>query len=69
MEENFITRSFGAEYLSWFAFMLPALASAGGPVPLGGTSMHVRRDALERRAGISRKAGRRDTRVSRDGRR
>jgi glycosyltransferase XagB len=46
--ENFITRSFGAEYLSWFAFMLPALASAGGPVPLGGTSMHVRRDALER---------------------
>jgi cellulose synthase/poly-beta-1,6-N-acetylglucosamine synthase-like glycosyltransferase len=48
VEENFITRSFGAEYLSWFAFMLPALASAGGPVPLGGTSMHVRRDALER---------------------
>jgi cellulose synthase/poly-beta-1,6-N-acetylglucosamine synthase-like glycosyltransferase len=46
--ENFITRSFGAEYLSWFAFMLPALASAGGPVPLGGTSMHVRRDSLER---------------------
>jgi cellulose synthase/poly-beta-1,6-N-acetylglucosamine synthase-like glycosyltransferase len=46
--DNFITRSFGAEYLSWFAFMLPALAGAGGPVPLGGTSMHVRRDALER---------------------
>jgi cellulose synthase/poly-beta-1,6-N-acetylglucosamine synthase-like glycosyltransferase len=46
--DNFITRCFGAEYLSWFAFMLPALARAGGPVPLGGTSMHVRREALER---------------------
>jgi cellulose synthase/poly-beta-1,6-N-acetylglucosamine synthase-like glycosyltransferase len=47
VNENFITRSFGAEYLSWFASLLPALASMGAPVPLGGTSMHVRRDALE----------------------
>jgi glycosyltransferase XagB len=45
--ENLITRFFGAEYLSWFGSMLPALAAIGGPVPLGGTSMHVRRDALE----------------------
>jgi cellulose synthase/poly-beta-1,6-N-acetylglucosamine synthase-like glycosyltransferase len=45
--ENLITRCFGAEYLSWFAGMLPALTAMGGPVPLGGTSMHVRRDALQ----------------------
>jgi len=45
--ENFITRSFGAEYLLWFARLLPALAATGGPVPLGGTSMHLRRDVLE----------------------
>ena len=45
--ENFITRSFAAEYLAWFAGLLPALAAMGGPVPLGGTSMHVRRDVLE----------------------
>jgi glycosyltransferase XagB len=45
--ENFITRSFGAEYLAWFSRLLPALAALGGPVPLGGTSMHVRRDVLE----------------------
>jgi glycosyltransferase XagB len=45
--ENFITRCFAAEYLSWFASLLPALAATGGPVPLGGTSMHVRRDVLE----------------------
>jgi cellulose synthase/poly-beta-1,6-N-acetylglucosamine synthase-like glycosyltransferase len=45
--ENFITRCFGAEYLVWFSSLLPALAAMGGPVPLGGTSMHVRRDVLE----------------------
>lgn len=45
--QNLITRLFTAEYLSWFSVLLPALADGGGPVPLGGTSMHVRREILE----------------------
>jgi glycosyltransferase XagB len=45
--ENYITRSFSAEYATWFACMLPALAAMGAPIPLGGTSLHVRRGALE----------------------
>jgi cellulose synthase/poly-beta-1,6-N-acetylglucosamine synthase-like glycosyltransferase len=45
--DNYITRSFSAEYATWFACMLPALVAMGGPVPLGGTSMHIRRSALE----------------------
>ncbi|HEY4024883.1 MAG TPA: glycosyltransferase [Candidatus Dormibacteraeota bacterium] len=45
--ENYVTRSFAAEYATWFACMLPALAAMGGPIPLGGTSMHIRRPALE----------------------
>src|SRR5438270_275616 len=31
--------------------LLPALARHGGPVPLGGTSMHIKRDILERVGG------------------
>lgn len=45
--DNLLTRLFAAEYLTWFDAMLPALAAMGGPVPLGGTSMHIRRTALE----------------------
>ncbi len=45
--ENFLTRMFAAEYVTWFDGMLPALAAMGGPVPLGGTSMHIRRTVLE----------------------
>ncbi len=45
--DNLLTRLFAAEYVTWFDGMLPALAAMGGPVPLGGTSMHIRRTALE----------------------
>ncbi len=45
--QNLLTRLFAAEYASWFATALPAMAELGAPLPLGGTSMHVRRDALE----------------------
>jgi len=45
--QNIITRWFTAEYEAWFALLLPALADAGGPVPLGGTSMHIKRPILE----------------------
>jgi glycosyltransferase XagB len=46
-QQNLITQLFTAEYLTWFSVLLPALADRGGPVPLGGTSMHVNRGALE----------------------
>ena len=45
--QNQITRWFSAEYLRWFASVLPALVALRAPIPLGGTSMHVRRDVLE----------------------
>jgi cellulose synthase/poly-beta-1,6-N-acetylglucosamine synthase-like glycosyltransferase len=47
VNQNQITRWFSAEYLRWFGSVLPALVALGTPVPLGGTSMHVRRDVLE----------------------
>jgi cellulose synthase/poly-beta-1,6-N-acetylglucosamine synthase-like glycosyltransferase len=45
--QNVITRLFSAEYITWFSLMLPALLRLKTPVPLGGTSMHLRRDMLE----------------------
>lgn len=45
--QNLITRLFAAEYITWFSLMLPALLSLNAPIPLGGTSMHLRRDVLE----------------------
>ena len=50
-EQNFITRLFAAEYITWFDRMLPALPGMAAPVPLGGTSMHIRREVLERVGG------------------
>lgn len=46
-EQNLITRWFGTEYVQWFRLLLPGLAASGAPVPLGGTSNHIRRDLLE----------------------
>lgn len=46
-QQNLITRLFTVEYLTWFSLLLPAQANGGGPVPLGGTSMHIRRHVLE----------------------
>jgi cellulose synthase/poly-beta-1,6-N-acetylglucosamine synthase-like glycosyltransferase len=45
--QNLLTRWFAAEYVTWFSGVLPAVVALGAPVPLGGTSMHVRRAALE----------------------
>ena len=44
---NLLTRWFTAEYATWFSLYLPGLASTKSPIPLGGTSNHFRRDALE----------------------
>ena len=45
---NWIARCFTVEYAAWFRLILPGIARLGGPVPLGGTTLFVRRDALER---------------------
>jgi glycosyltransferase XagB len=44
--QNLLTGWFAVEYLSWFGRTLPAIAGGATPVPLGGTSTHMRRDAL-----------------------
>lgn len=44
---NWISRCFTLEYAGWFRLVLPGVARLGLVVPLGGTSMFVRRHALE----------------------
>jgi cellulose synthase/poly-beta-1,6-N-acetylglucosamine synthase-like glycosyltransferase len=46
--QNLLTRWFTNEYDVWFRFWLPGLVRAGHPIPLGGTSNHIRRKVLER---------------------
>jgi cellulose synthase/poly-beta-1,6-N-acetylglucosamine synthase-like glycosyltransferase len=46
-DRNIITRWFTIEYQMWFTLFLPGLSSMSAPVPLGGTSNHIRRDVLE----------------------
>jgi glycosyltransferase XagB len=45
-DENLITRWFAVEYRMWFTQFLPALSAVNAPIPLGGTSNHIRRDLL-----------------------
>lgn len=44
--ENLLTRLFSMEYALWFDAMLPGLERLGLPIPLGGTSNHVKTAAL-----------------------
>lgn len=46
-EVNLLTKWFSIEYLTWFTCFLPGLLVKGAPLPLGGTSNHFRRSALE----------------------
>ncbi|WP_426573599.1 glycosyltransferase family 2 protein [Aquihabitans sp. McL0605] len=46
-DQNIITRWFTVEYLMWFTLFLPGLSRTDAPIPLGGTSNHIRRSALE----------------------
>lgn len=48
---SWLTRCFTLEYAAWFRLVLPGLERLGLPVPLGGTTMFVRRDVLERVGG------------------
>lgn len=45
--QNWLTRQFTIEYAALFHVMNPFYAKAGLPFPLGGTSNHMRRAALE----------------------
>ena len=51
LHPGWITRQFAMEYASLFYAWVPALARAGVAVPLGGTSNHIRRTALEAAGG------------------
>ena len=44
--QNSLTRWFTSEYATWFDLLLPGLQAAGMPIPLGGTSNHLRVSAL-----------------------
>lgn len=45
--ENFLTRWFALEYATWFDYVMRGLEKMKMPIPLGGTSNHVRRDVLD----------------------
>jgi cellulose synthase/poly-beta-1,6-N-acetylglucosamine synthase-like glycosyltransferase len=44
---NLLAKLFSIEYLTWFRCLLPGMVARRGVVPLGGTSNHFRRQALE----------------------
>ena len=44
---NWLARCFTVEYATWFRLILPGLEALGLPIPLGGTTLFVRRDVLE----------------------
>ena len=44
---GWLSRCFALEYDAWFSVMLPGLSRLGLPVPLGGTTLFLRREAIE----------------------
>ncbi|GAB4266931.1 MAG: glycosyltransferase [Pararhodobacter sp.] len=48
---NWLSRCFTIEYAAWFRLILPGLEKLGLVVPLGGTTLFFRRDALEELGG------------------
>jgi len=46
-DQNLLTRWFTIEYGMWFALLLPGLVRLGAPLPLGGTSLHIRRWVID----------------------
>ncbi|PBC42417.1 N-acetylglucosaminyltransferase [Rhodococcus sp. ACPA4] len=45
--QNLLTAWFTADYALWFNFILPGLMRSNSPIPLGGTSNHLRRSVLD----------------------
>ena len=50
-ETNWLARCFTMEYAVWFRLVLPGLVRLGLPIPLGGTTVFLRREALEQVGG------------------
>ncbi|WP_299970682.1 glycosyltransferase [uncultured Roseobacter sp.] len=48
---NWLSRCFTIEYATWWRVVLPGVARLGLVLPLGGTTLFFRRDALERLGG------------------
>ncbi len=48
---NWLSRCFAVEYASWFRVLLPGLVRLGLAIPLGGTTVFFRRDALDAAGG------------------
>lgn len=48
---NWVARCFTIEYATWFRVILPGLQNLGLAIPLGGTTLFFRRDALEKLGG------------------
>jgi cellulose synthase/poly-beta-1,6-N-acetylglucosamine synthase-like glycosyltransferase len=44
--QNLLTRWFSSEYNQWFGYLLPGLMYRNAPIPLGGTSNHIRTRVL-----------------------
>ena len=44
---NAVSRLFTIEYAAWFGIFLPGIERLGLPVPLGGTTLFLRREAIE----------------------
>ncbi|MEP5170774.1 MAG: glycosyltransferase [Shimia thalassica] len=44
---NWISRCFTIEYATWFRIILPGLARLGFAIPLGGTTLFLRREVIE----------------------
>ncbi len=45
--QNILTGWFTAEYNLWFGYLLPGMMRSRSPIPLGGTSNHLRRGVLD----------------------
>ena len=45
--QNWLSRCFAIDYAAWFRIILPGLARLGFVIPLGGTTLFFRRQALE----------------------
>ncbi len=47
-QHNWLTRCFTIDYAIWFRLVLPGLVRMGFAIPLGGTTVFLKRDALEK---------------------
>ena len=46
--QNWLARCFTMDYAGWFRIILPGLARLGLPVPLGGTTLFLKRSAIDK---------------------